>query len=293
MKRADWADVLKRLDAALDLCRALGLGDHVDKSRFLQYREHLAKLVDALEGGGQDGARAVFESDRLKSTVTITESTEMGDLEPFLQTVDPSIVTAKLVHVLGGPVLPSDEGSNSNQPRNLLFELNLATKLWRAGFPPRLGEHPDLTIDVGEKRFLIQCKRPFSQGSARRCFRDAKAQLRRDLEGAPAGARGIIALSLSRLLNPGDQLLVYSSEDHARREIADQLVALGKEIVGPKHPGKHFVGMIGHLITAGVDESVGLRMVVQQTAVHAFSEPGSLDDAAFQSMYRGLRQNWY
>lgn len=293
MKRADWTQVLERLNAALDLCRGLGLGDHVDSSRFLQYREHLFHLVKALEAGGQDAARDVFESDRLKSTVTVTESTELGDLEPFLRTVNSSIAATKLVHVLGGPVLPSDEDSNTNQPRNLLFELNLASKLWRAGFPPALGEHPDLTIEVGEKRFLIQCKRPFSQRSARRCFQDAKAQLRRDLEGAPVGSRGVIALSLSRLLNPGDQLLIYSSEERARREVADRLVALGEGIVGRKHPGKHVVGMIGHLITAGIDESARLRMVIQQTAVHAFAKPGSLDDAAFRSMYEGLERNWH
>jgi len=293
MKTASWSQILERLDAALDLCRGLRLGGHVDASRFQQYREHLSRLIEALEAEGQEGAREVFESDQLKSTVALTESTELGDIEPFLQTVDAQTAAAKLVHVLGGPLLPSDEDSNTNQPRNLLFELNLAARLWRAGFPPELGEHPDLAIEVGRKRFLIQCKRPFSQRGARRCFQDARTQLRRDLKSAPVGSRGVIALSLSRLLHQGDQLFVYSSERRARGELADRLVAIGEEILAGKHPGKDFVGMIGHVITAGVDKTKGLRMAIQQTAVHAFTTPGSLDAAAFRSMYEGLKRNWY
>jgi len=293
MKTASWAEILARLNGTLDLCRGLGLDDHVEGSRFLEYREHLFRLIKALEGGGQAGARKVFEADQLFSAVVLTESTELGDLEPFLQTVDPKIAAEKLVHILGGPLLPSDEDSNSNQPRNLLFELNLAARLWRAGFPPELGEHPDLAIVVGERRFLIQCKRPFSQRSARRCFDDARAQLRGDLANAPTGSRGVIALSLSRLFHPGDQLFVYSSEKQARRQMGDSLVALEQEIVGEQYPGSEFAGLIGHIMTAGFDEGAGLWVAIQHTVVHSFSATGSPDDAALQSIYRGFERNWY
>ena len=293
MKRASWAEVLEGLDAALDLCRDLHLGDHVEGSRFLKYRDHLADLVGALESGGQEAARKVFDSNRLMSMVTLTEATELGDIEPFLKWIDRTVAGDKLVHALGGPLFPSDEGPNTNQPRNLLFELNLAARLWRAGYSPELGEHPDLAVQVADRRLLIQCERPFAWASAQGSFNKAKRQLRRNLAAAPPGSRAVIALSLNRLLHPGDQLMVYSDEGRARRDLADRLETMGEKIRGEKHHGKDVVGMICHVVTAGADESAGLRMVLQQTTVHPFANPGSLDETVFRSMYEALQKNWY
>ena len=87
--------------------------------------------------------------------------------------------------------------------------------------------------------------------------------------------------------------MLYSEEQRARDELGDRLVTMGKDIVGEKHPGKDFVGMICHAITAGVDNTLGLRMVIQQTTVHAFARPGSYDDKVFRSVYTELEKNWF
>jgi hypothetical protein len=294
MLRESWTDILAGVDAALALSRSFGLADHVEASRFLEYRQHLAHLIEALHTGGQEAARAAFEADRLKSIVSITETAELADILPFLRWAPQEAVADKLVHVLGGPLLPIDEGLNSNQARNLLFELNLASKLWKAGFAPELGEHPDLIIEVSSKRLLIQCKRPFSLKGAHRALGAAKGQLIRDLHKAPTGSRGIIALSLTRLLNQGNQILVYGEEMRARRDLGARLEAAAQPLLDKwSGPGKKIIGMICHILTPAVDEGSHLWLMVQQTNIHPFSEPGSLDEEVFRSMNAALEKIWY
>jgi hypothetical protein len=294
MIRASWSTILEGLDGALDLCRSLGLGDHLEGRRFDEHRRHLQHLVEALKAGGQQGALVAFEADRLKSIGALTESAEIADLLPFLETVPRATLANKLVHVLGGPVLATDETFNSNQARNILFELNLASKLWNAGLAPELGEHPDLTIQIASSPILIQCKRPFSPTGARRALRDAKDQLSEDLSGSSVGSRGVIGLSLSRLLNPGDQIFRYQSEADARKALADQLETETYELLSAwGGPGKDIIGILCHVITPGVDDSARLWMMIQQMIIHPFAPPGSPDEELFRLINDALAENRY
>src|SRR5947207_13629963 len=38
----------------------------------------------------------------------------------------------------------------------------IASKLWRAGLQPRLGDRPDVSCEVRGKTFFIECKRPLT-----------------------------------------------------------------------------------------------------------------------------------
>jgi hypothetical protein len=70
---------------------------------------------------------------------------------------EPFQLRAELFHceALDGPVLPTEEDKNTNHGRNILFELNLAAKLWTVGIMPTLGEHPDLSCEIDGKKLLI------------------------------------------------------------------------------------------------------------------------------------------
>jgi hypothetical protein len=72
MLRASWwSTVLTDVDAVLDRRRSLRLADHVEASRFLTHRDHLAALQKVLDHGGQKGPLEAFESDQLKSVTTM------------------------------------------------------------------------------------------------------------------------------------------------------------------------------------------------------------------------------
>src|SRR5262245_54969536 len=140
--------MLAELDSTLLLCRSLSPGDYVERSRFLEYRDRIHALLAHPDSGGQRAALQHCERERLVNFAALTDVAELADMLPFLQSVDPKSIRGKLLHVLQGPLMPEDESQNSNQARNILFELNLACKPWKAGVVPRLGEHPDVAIQL-------------------------------------------------------------------------------------------------------------------------------------------------
>jgi hypothetical protein len=134
--------------------------------------------------------------------VALMESLEFAEVVSFLATLEKSIIAPKLAKILDGPALPSEESSSSNVARNVQFELSFASMLSRAGFSPELGEHPDVSIIVDGRVFLFQCKRLFTPAKLQTRIREAGRQLRDDRKNHPATARGIVVMSLSRVLNP-------------------------------------------------------------------------------------------
>jgi len=132
-------------------------------------------------------------------------------------------VRDKLMHALRGPYLPVEEDDGSNEGRNFMFELAMAAKLWRAGLAPSLGEHPEIQCLVGDTPLYMQCKRVFVEHRVARCLERARGQLKSDLANGPAEACGLVAISLSRVLNAGDRVLEFSDADEASQHVERML----------------------------------------------------------------------
>ena len=273
MDRIPYEKILERLDAALLLCREIGLDDAVTASRFGEYRERLSQLVDIVRRlrEGAQPSLAGIEAEQTTYLVALVESTELGELVPYLRTASLDTLKAKLRDVLRGPIVPSSEDTSSNQARNVMFELALASKLWRAGIQPRLGERhlgheqPDVACDVGGVQFHFECKRPFDRRSVKDCIGKAQRQLRRTLKTVAGPACGIIAISLSKVLNRGDRWLVYDTEEQGRERLAREvsMTALLSRAAWQRLPG-HVIGMVFHVITPGLDRSADRYVVAQQ-----------------------------
>ena len=60
-----------------------------------------------------------------------------------------------------------------------------------------------MQCEVEGKRLWIECKRPLSAGKVGKRIGDAYRQLHRDMKDAPPGTRGVIAVSLSKLVDSG------------------------------------------------------------------------------------------
>src|SRR5258705_9364506 len=144
MDRVSWDWILMRLDEALEFCRGLNLGRNLVGSRFEEHRTWISELIAELKTGGQEAAGAAFHRDPVRSFAALTEGSELARILPFAKTVPVGTIERKLVDVLQGPALPTGEDKNTNLGRNVLFELNVASKLWSAGLSPTLGEHPDV-----------------------------------------------------------------------------------------------------------------------------------------------------
>jgi hypothetical protein len=295
VERVTWAWIAAGLDEALDFCRELGLGLQVERSRrFQAHRACLAELAVAVQAGGHGAARDLFDRNRVRASTALTEGAEFVDSLPFIRTVPRYIIRRKLTSILQGPPLPTDEDPNTNQARNVLFELTMASKLWRAGLAPELGE-PDIRCWMNGRALYLECKRPFSRRGARQAYTDALGQLATGLRGAPVGARGAVALSITRFVNPGDRIFVYEREAIGRAHLSEEMTRVAEWLMRPTlwpAAPERTIGLVWHAITPGFDRRQNLLVAVQHLTVQPTSAPESADEVLLQALFSKLRVMW-
>jgi hypothetical protein len=198
-----YAQILAQLNEALAFCTNLGI--EAEAGRFGQYRKDVQRAIDISTAGLASFSPAELERIREEARrlrIALSESLEFGKLLPYLQSCKAEDIVPKLRKVVDGPPLPSDENESSNIARNIQFELTFASMVARAGFAPKLGEHPDLRVVIDGRDLLFECKRIFSPSKVEARLEQAGKQLKRDAKNFPMTARGIGVVSLSRLLNP-------------------------------------------------------------------------------------------
>ena len=282
---------IRDLNAALGFCRDLGLAGAVERSRFVQYATELPELLDALRRRARSADASKLSSSpdaiQMKYHLCLTESWEFCDLLPYLRTTDQDSVRGKLERVLQGTPLLTDETPRSNESRNILFELSLASSLWKAGFRPELGENPDLACEAAGKRLLFECKRLLSPSKVRRRIMEARDQLRRDVTTDIPGSRGVIAVSLSKILSPGNKVLVVTESNRVLNALEDQLRMLRQQ-VRVLDLGKLIVGIIFNIIIPVIDDEADRFSIGHHTQTATFAREGSLDNESFRTLVEGL-----
>jgi hypothetical protein len=110
---------------------------------------------------------------------------------------------SKLQKALDGPAVVPTELNTNSAGRNTTFELVIAAGLKRRELPVNLRE-ADVSTTLNGSMYRFECKRPFSRHSVRANVKDAASQLN-DIVGN--GEFGVIAVSLSRIANPGNNYL--------------------------------------------------------------------------------------
>lgn len=212
------------------LCQELGLEEAVPSSRFSTYRELLLELIQVVDQTKADAVAGHIRTKVLRRmpqyVVSLTESREVGESLPFLRTCRPEAIIDRIRRVLAEPIMPEDENPASNQSRNILFELVLAATLWRASVPVALAE-PDLRCTFSDRTVLIACKRMFSMEKLVRRINEATRQRR--LRTEPEVSRGVVAISLAKVINPGKRLETAANQSQARALLATRIETLVKK----------------------------------------------------------------
>lgn len=290
MKRKTYQELLDTLkDLDLWLCN-LGLPKQANRIRV--HTSNVRKLEEARENSTLD--LLTKKHGNVQLMWSLVEAYEFKDIYTVLHNYALSSLGDKLKVALKGPADPTKEtpSSSSNLGRNAMFELNLASRLLVGKVPVFLETNPDILCKIAQRNIYIQCKRPFYEKNIPRNISAASRQLTRDLNNSgDKNARGIIAISVSHALNPGDKLFTAKTE-HGMKRLADDIQALAdtyskswKYIVDTR-----IIGILFHLITPAFIEDISLLTAAEQINIHSIALQSTYDRLLLRDLESLLRK---
>ncbi len=170
-------------------------------NRINSYQKKLENYIKIIEVG---------QLNKLKGTDEYREySNSFFDLTEFIEITQGLMkiqVNDELIKRVGryieGPINIDEENpsKNSNQPRDIGFELIIGSRLIRGGYDIIFNDEGDLEYKTNNGNFYIECKRPSSVKQIVRNIEKAHSQLKSRYESDEKG-RGIIAFSIGKLIN--------------------------------------------------------------------------------------------
>lgn len=225
-------ELTSNFEAALKWVHSVGFP--VERGRLADYRRILKKLNDEFDvhgwGGGEGQAH-------MKDLCTVLlEVREIVSIYRGLSIDSQPDGLDEIRHYVKGPFRSVDESprNSSNRPRNVGFELYLTALCAYAGLKPIYETDADLSFRHGGYTYFIEAKRPMYSHSMHAVIKDANKQLTRRLSGGKDGqARGLIALDLSKVINPHDKVMPVLDTAHLDRlmnaEAANRIEELNSE----------------------------------------------------------------
>jgi hypothetical protein len=216
-----YSDILHDLHGLDDWLSALGVPVRsMDRAHYAVQK--LEKAQQAHAEGLEKGA-GVSRSDYL---FALTEALELRDVYKAFKDHPPDQLRERLTRALSGPPLPEAETKKNRDGRNVMFELALGAEWALLGGKVEFLE-PDLALRIPHRSYLVACKRPENDHGIRAAVKDAASQLRSALGHAKNDNFGIVAVSLSRILNRGNTYFSGTYEQLSR--ILNDLMAVHRQ----------------------------------------------------------------
>ena len=214
---------LAEFDDVLSWAADRGITSH---TRFHIYRKNIEWLRahDGEEERSRIHAQLASEGRLTEILSTMAESIELVETIPALRRLDVVIPEQLLQRVFSGPADMSLEDDASNGARNAMFELSVAAMAARQGLVSVLSNaNPDVSFQFEGRWVKIECKRVMSVNRIMERLKEGTKQLEKSVQHATSDI-GIVAISVSKLLNPGDRFLVsLSPREDLSRQLQDEL----------------------------------------------------------------------
>lgn len=191
------------------------IGFPVERGRLAEYQQVVTSLSANFPAHGWGDLSDAAHRERL--CTALLEVRELISIHRGLAKLSDEESTRGFAHYLKGPYSPKNElaGAASNRPRNIGFELYLNALFAYAGFKPLYGSDADLSFTIGEQTFFLEAKRPTTSQATKELIGKANKQLARRLKMFPGNnAKGIIALDLTKVINPDNKVMPVYGEDH-------------------------------------------------------------------------------
>jgi hypothetical protein len=193
--------------------------------------------------------------------------------------------------ILNGPFNPQQETAASNLARNTVFELSMAGWLSHKGIPTAVSHNPDVSCELADRLLFIQCKRPFSRRKVETNIKRACKQLSADLNfGRDARNRGVVAISMTKAVNPGTRFLQVHTEADLTPALAVQMRDLAAHYVSRFISGPRIVGIVFHVSTAAFVEDINEYRTAQLLALCPSTEASRADRSMLRHVFLRSRQ---
>lgn len=204
------------------------LGIDESRTRVGQYRRVMQRLADAHARGDADALRADWPS----AMVPLFESEELVAIHQWLSGPEyDDFVRERMRIVASGPSSYTEENTSSgNRARNTAFELAMAARIVAGGLPLDPSVPADVSVRLATRTVVMECKRPQSEKALEGNVDDARHQLRERYRTANRpGFVGVIAVDLTKVLNPSLDLLRGVPESELREVLSGALADYSRE----------------------------------------------------------------
>lgn len=221
--RTTYENQLQKLEKAEEWFKFIGI--QADNTRF---EEVLLLNRDIVEHHNNNRIDALISKyGNLKLWFALTEASSFIEIyEAFFKQKSHLLPRKKLKMLLQGPYHSWDERVDENniEPRNILFELEVAAKFFQAGV--KITDFDDVDFIFKKTKFNVQCKRLHSEKKIRDNITEAAAQISKRMR-KKTNLKGIICLSIDKLTGKEEMLLKVSSPS----EVSPRLAVLSNSIL--------------------------------------------------------------
>lgn len=253
------------------------LSDHgldYPRTRVGEYKRHLNEMADYWE---QDRIGDLLKHRDFPTLMnSCHEASELLYIFKGLSSFSAMSVTKKLQEFIKGPTSYTRENSSSsNRGRNIAFELHIAARFATAGFSINLTSDADLIVSIFDHEVFIECKRPQYNHQINSNIKGALRQLEHRYPSAasPSQARGIIAISISKVYNPNLFLLEASTLE----ALAGKLTTIDETFIDHFDPkwrnpsDSRTIGVMVHLSIPAEIKSQNLLTICHEFAIKTTS----------------------
>lgn len=274
------------------------LGISIQSGRTSNYEKVIGYWKDAYLTASIEEANQAFP-DFVSSLLEIVEFTR---IHKALQDVSPLELTSvieKLKKAVNGPVNIVSETQKSTAARNFLFEASVAATAHR---PARsveaiLNARSDTGIKIEGRKIWVECKRVTSEQALEGNLRKACSQLQETFKTEiGSGHRGIVAMDVSKILNPKGDLLVAKDDAELTRTLARLLQDFAN-----KHSGlwqrvyaeksRKIIGTVFRLSCLATSEARKMAVQCSQWAVSPRADATTADVQIQKRLVEALSQD--
>ena len=211
-KKDSYEDILSNFDVAIKWLEECGAS--IEPTRVNKYRKTLNLLIEAYKKGTTQ--EMLNRGEFPKIVNSFFEIKEITDIWVGLKEMDNEELETRLRKFVKGPESMVDEllRTSSNYPRNIGFELYIASRFAISDFDINLSSDGDISALYKNNSLFIECKRPNQLNKLEKNIKRAFNQLEERYKTINTESAGIIALSINKLINPKQKLLVEDSLDN-------------------------------------------------------------------------------